>query len=77
MTRCGCQRLLDEMHAHDGNILYFEALKKAFLRDFFAATVLGGGLKDVGANTFGDADLAKRCYQMADAMMAERKKETK
>ena len=45
------------------------------LRDYFAAKALAGTFlarKDVGWGT--PSDIAKRCYEFADAMIVERKK---
>ena len=49
--------------------LFVPAQEGMTLRDYFAATALGG-LPDVE----NEAKAAKWCYEMADAMLAEREK---
>jgi hypothetical protein len=43
------------------------------LRDYFAAKVLQGVLSNLGAyNVSTDRDVARKCYDMADAMLKAR-----
>ncbi len=45
------------------------------LRDYFAAAAMSGALAHPGADiSYGLREVAKRCYAMADAMLAERDK---
>jgi hypothetical protein len=42
------------------------------LRDYFAAKALQGCLADASVQTFDNNELAKFCYEMADAMLKVR-----
>ena len=45
------------------------------LRDYFAAAALTGMLSDPGTNTINNEFLAKCSYDLADAMLKERKRD--
>ena len=59
----------------DGSRNFFEDQDGMTLRDYFAGQALAGYMADANVSDHNRAALVKSCYELADAMLAERDKE--